>query len=86
MKKKKNFFFFILLLIFLLIFLYFKNNNKEEIPIVKTSINEEVSYNSNIIKDVNYSSTDARGNKYTINALQGEIDYSDPSIIYLTKI
>ena len=44
------------------------------------------SYSSNIIKDVKYTSTDTKGNKYTITASTGEIDYSDPSTIFLTKV
>ena len=46
----------------------------------------EVQSNSNIIKDVNYTTTDADGNEYIINAIQGEIDYANSNIIYLTKV
>ena len=31
-----------------------------------------------------YTSMDADGNQYTITALEGEIDYSNPNILYLT--
>ena len=44
------------------------------------------SYNSNIINDVYYSSKDIRGNEYIIKASQGEIDYNNSNIIYLTKV
>ena len=47
---------------------------------------EETIYSSNIIKDVNYSTKDQDGNEYTISALQGEIDYSNPNILYLTTV
>ena len=43
-------------------------------------------YNSNIIKNVNYSSKDLNGNQYIINADEGEIDISDPNVIYLKNV
>ena len=33
-----------------------------------------------------YTSMDADGNQYTITALEGEIDYSNPNILYLTGV
>ena len=45
-----------------------------------------LSYNSNIIEDVNYKSTDAQGNQYIISAKRGEIDYSEPNILFLTDV
>ena len=36
--------------------------------------NEDVIYNSNIIKDVYYISKDSEGNEYIIKAKEGEID------------
>ena len=47
---------------------------------------EETVYSSNIIKDVNYNTKDRDGNEYIISALQGEIDYSNPNILYLTTV
>ena len=44
------------------------------------------SYKSNIIENVEYVSKDTEGNKYTIKAAQGEIDISNPSILFLTKV
>ena len=53
----------------------------------KVSIkSEDVGYNSNIIENVNYTTKDADGNEYFINAIQGEIDYSNSNIIYLKKV
>ena len=52
----------------------------------ETEIADELKYNSNIIENVKYTSTDADGNKYTITAIQGEIDYTNPNILYLTKV
>ena len=58
--------------------------NSEKIK--QTEENEETVYSSNIIKDVNYNTKDRDGNEYTISALQGEIDYSNPNILYLTTV
>ncbi len=100
MKEKiiKNFLFFLILVFILyIVFKFIYNNNVSEVsPIQSNDIsksieedeNEQVkeTYNSNIIKDVNYSSKDAKGNKYTIDALEGEIDYSNTNIIFLTNV
>ena len=84
MKKIIAYFFLISSVIILIIsyFFFFKKNEIVE----NTKIDEEVPYNSNIIENVNYTSKDAKGNEYIINALQGEIDYSNPDIVYLTNV
>ena len=51
-----------------------------------TDINEETAYNSNIIKDLNYTSRDLRGNEYSLNAKKGEIDLNNSDIIFLTDV
>ena len=51
-----------------------------------TDINEEAVYNSNIIKDLNYTSRDLRGNEYSLNAKEGEIDLDNSDIIFLTDV
>ena len=84
--KKKNIIF--LLIIFLLIFslvLYLKYSKEESISKIEKEISEEP-YKSNIMEDVSYSSKDAKGNEYIVNASQGEIDYDKPNIIYLTNV
>ena len=53
---------------------------------IEPDISEEISYSSNIIKDVYYSSKDIRGNEYVIKASEGEIDYNNSNIIYLTNL
>lgn len=75
------FLFFILLLLAYFIFI------KENKPI-QSDVNsiEENLYNSNIIKNVNYVSIDAKGNEYTIDATEGEIDLKNTNIIYLTDV
>ena len=79
----------ILLTVFCLIMLIFIYNEffkKKQISQLKLDEEEQISYNSNIIKDVNYTSIDAKGNEYIINATRGEIDYSDSGIIFLTDV
>ena len=70
----------ILLLSIFFIFNLFKSETSSKIENLETSTE---TYNSNIIKNVNYTSTDNKGNKYTINAKIGEIDINDSSIIFL---
>ena len=88
MKKNKIvkifFIFFITFAIYLIYLKFFKIENKianNEQIIIKEEI-----YSSNIIENVNYSSKDADQNEYLITALQGEIDYTNPNIIYLTNV
>ena len=38
------------------------------------------------MQDVSYTSKDAKGNEYIVNASKGEIDYDRPNIIYLTNV
>jgi len=54
--------------------------------ISETNTVEEEIYNSNIIKDVKYTSVDVKGNKYEITASKGEIDFSNTNIIFLTDV
>ena len=85
-------FIFILPLAIIFFLFYFKSLKKNETVQTNTEISiekktkEELKYNSNIIENVKYTSSDADGNRYTITALQGEIDYTNPNILYLTKV
>ena len=90
MNKKKIVKFFLIFFIFtLLLFIYFKffkkddslNTNNQEI---KTE--EEVIYKSNIIKNINYTSEDLKGNKYVVLAKEGEIDLNNSDIIFLKDV
>ena len=83
-KFAKIFFFFLLFLaIVSFIFLnYFKNKELKDIK----NENEDISYNSNIIKDIEYKTKDKDGNEYLIRAIKGEIDFSDPNILFLTNV
>jgi hypothetical protein len=92
MKKKKIFrVLLILSLIILTLFVYSKYFRKDKKlssnPANPTTfIEEEVVYNSNIIKDINYTSRDLKGNEYIIIAKEGEIDLNDNDIIFLTDV
>ena len=86
--KKFGKIFFIILIFTILIILYLKFFKKKENEIVQNNQKEPESevYSSNIIKDVKYTVKDADGNEYIITAAEGEIDYSDSNILYLTKV
>ncbi len=62
---------------------YIKNEEN-----IKTNENdkEDNLYSSNTILDINYVTKDEDGNEYIINAKIGEIDFSEPNIIYLTDV
>jgi len=85
-KKKIVKIFFILFISFLFIFFIFIKFYKNDInTIVENSIEDPV-YNSNIIKDVEYTTKDKDGNEYFIKAAEGEIDFANANIIYLTDV
>ncbi|WP_440650582.1 LPS export ABC transporter periplasmic protein LptC [Candidatus Pelagibacter sp. HIMB1495] len=84
-KKFAKIFLFIVLfltIIFLLYLKFFKNKKFEEVQ----NQNSGKIYNSNIIKDVEYSTKDKDGNEYLIKAKEGEIDFSNTNVIFLKKV
>ena len=84
-KKFVKIFFIFLLLVFLVLFIYLKFfKNVKSSQIKEESI--DIIHNSNIIKDVEYSTKDKDGNEYLIKALEGEIDFSNPNILFLTNV
>ena len=91
MKAKKIVHISLTILVLLILSLIFYSKFFKKIQVTETKepliekTNDEI-YNSNIIKDVMYTSMDAEGNQYTITALEGEIDYSNPNILYLTDV
>ena len=85
-KKIVKIIFIILCLIIILILLNSKLFEKSDTSEIKTEKLENEVYSSNKIKDVKYTTKDADGNEYIIKAVEGEIDYSNTNIIYLTKI
>ena len=84
-KKFVKIFFTSLIFLLFLYFIYFKYFKDKEIKIVKDQ-NEDISYNSNILKDIEYNTKDKDGNEYLIKAKQGEIDFSNPNILFLTNV
>ena len=91
MKKKILKVILILSLIILAWFVYSKYFKKRDNllskplnPVIK--VQEENSYNSNIIKDIDYTSRDLKGNEYILQAKKGEIDLNNSDIIFLTDV
>jgi hypothetical protein len=77
---------FVIFIFISIFFIYQKNFKEAETKIEINPKNEDITYNSNILKDVNYTSKDSDGNEYFIEALKGEIDFSNNNIIYLTDV
>ena len=91
--KKKIFLKTVIILSLIVItwFVYFeyfkKDKNKLSKPVNPSfKIEEEAVYNSNIIKDINYTSRDLKGNEYILIAKEGEIDLDNSDIIFLTDV
>ena len=78
--------FIILCFIVVLIVISSKIFEKKDTTLIKTQELENEVYSSNKIKDVKYTTKDADGNEYIITATEGEIDYSNTNIIYLTNL
>ena len=74
---------------FCIIFLIIYLNFNKKVQINETDISEikESDFtNSNIIRDIKYSSKDLKGNEYLIFAKEGEIDLNDSDVIYLKNV
>ena len=80
-------FIFIIILAVCFFFIYsnyfLKEKNNQNINFKE---GQEISTNSNIIKDIKYSSKDLKGNEYTILANEGEIDLDNSDIIFLKNV
>ena len=61
-------------------------NKEKKTSLEKEAIIEEVDTTTNIIKDVSYSSNDAKGNKYILNAKEGQIDLNNDKVIFLNEV
>ena len=66
---------------------YFTENfeDAKKFPIIE-KINENENGTSTYINDINYVSTDVRGNKYQITAKQAEIKIENPDLMFLTDV
>jgi hypothetical protein len=91
---KKKFFLKIILILSLIVatwFVYSKYFKQDKVllsnPIApKAEIDEDSNYKSNLIKDINYTSRDLKGNEYVLLAKEGEIDLDNSDIIFLTGV
>ena len=91
---KKKIFLKIILILSLIIITWFvyseyfkEDKSKLSKPVNPNSeIEEDAVYNSNIIKDINYTSRDLKGNEYILIAKEGEIDLDNSDIIFLTDV
>ena len=66
---------------------YLKKNNKEsreELTVKNQKKNENSS--ANYIDDISYISSDVKGNKYQIMALQAELDINDQDVMFLENV
>lgn len=75
---------FPLVISFLVYSKFFKKEIKD--VSIENSKEEEEVYESNIIKDVNFITRDGDGNEYIIKAIQGEIDFENNNVLYLTRV
>ena len=76
---------FILILLTLSFYFFYKKLTINK----KTNLNDhekDINYNSNIIQNVEYMTKDDQGNEYYIKASEGQIDFSNPGVIYLTGV
>lgn len=89
--KKRNIVFLLIFLILISVFFIhklYKNKSKidEKTSLVNDVSEDDLSYSSNIINNVTYTSKGIKGNAYNITALKGEIDYKNSDVIYLTDV
>jgi LPS export ABC transporter protein LptC len=79
---------FVIIVISLLFYLkYFTKNfeNKKETPVIE-KIDEDQNSTSTYISDINYVSTDAKGNKYQITSKQAEIKVENADVMFLRDV
>jgi len=92
MNKKTAIQILLIFLIFLFLILfylkYFKNSQKisENIPKEDKQIITSQNDNSTYIDNINYISSDTRGNRYQITAEQAEIKIEDPDVMLLENV
>ena len=88
MKKKIVVRTFALIFVTILSLFFYSNFIKQKTVTTSSNkiIEENDTYSSNIMKNVSYASEDLKGNKYTINAKEGEIDLSNTEVIFLKNV
>ena len=91
MNKKTGLQVILVLVIIIISFWFYLNyftkdfKNVKKTPVIE-KIDENQNNTSTYINDVNYVSTDAKGNKYQITAKQAEIKVENSDIMFLTEI
>ena len=78
--------FLIILLVFISLFLFLKYFKKTDFKRNTQANMEQTITNESLIEDLKYLSTDKEGNEYKIEAKKGNIDKSNPDIIYLESV
>jgi lipopolysaccharide export system protein LptA len=80
----------VLIIILISLWFYLKYFAKNFEDVKEIQILEEIDKSQNTtstyIDDINYVSTDARGNKYQITAKQAEIKIENPDVMFLTDV
>jgi LPS export ABC transporter protein LptC len=80
----------VLIIILISLWFYLKYFTKNFEDVKKIQIIEKIDENQNststYIDDINYVSTDARGNKYQITAKQAEIKIENPDVMFLENV
>ena len=87
--KSLNYRVFIFIILFAVSFFFIYSNyfqKEKNNQNINLEFDEEISINSNIIKDIKYSSKDLKGNEYIILADEGEIDLDNSDIIFLKNV
>ena len=77
--------FLLILLVFISLFVFLKYFKTETKNNFKLNM-EQTTNNESLIEDLKYLSTDKEGNEYKIEAKKGNIDKSNPDIIYLESV
>ena len=78
--------FLIMLLVFISLFLFIKYFKKTEFKSVSQVNTQQTTNNESLIEDLKYLSTDKEGNEYKIEAKKGNLDKSNPDIIFLENV
>tara|TARA_Y100000817_G_scaffold230270_1_gene182731 strand:- start:35 stop:622 length:588 start_codon:yes stop_codon:yes gene_type:complete len=76
----------IILLIFMSLFLFLKYFKKTDLKRNTQANMEQTTTNESLIEDLKYLSTDKEGNEYKIEAKKGNLDKSNPDLIYLESV
>ena len=80
----------VLIIIIITLWFYLKYFNKKLADVKETQVIEKIDENQNntstYIDDINYVSTDAKGNKYQITAKQAEIKVENSDVMFLRDV